>query len=80
MENKKRYWLRGLITGLIIYLLAVLIVYLTNIESAFGPVWQTEMMAVYVLPIIPFISLFVGWLYGKIKNRNRLSSMLICNA
>lgn len=69
--KKKRYWLRGLIMSTLIYLLLVLFVYSTDGPEL--PGIATVIVATITSPIIP-IGLFLGWLYGKIKNRKQITS------
>jgi hypothetical protein len=68
----KKYWLRGLLTGLVIYVLAVLIAYVTDNGPEFRGL-ATLIIAVYSLPVIP-IGLLVGWIYGKSKKKSNLVS------
>ncbi|KKQ19038.1 MAG: hypothetical protein US45_C0061G0006 [Candidatus Nomurabacteria bacterium GW2011_GWA1_37_20] len=64
---QKKYWLRGLITGIIIYALVVLVVFVTDKGEMAGIV--TAAIVAYFSPVI-LVCLLIGWLYGKIKNRN----------
>jgi hypothetical protein len=63
---QKRYWLRGLITGIVTHGLFVLAVYVLG--SGDWKSYITLLLAVYCSPIILF-GLFLGWLYGKTKTR-----------
>ena len=65
---KKRSWLRGLLSGIVIYVLGVLIVGIGWRTPDFGSLLGA-IFAVYFWPVI-VVSLFIGWLYGKSKNKS----------
>lgn len=57
----KKYWLRGLVTGIISYALFLLVFVGYAKEAA---VYVLPTVALYISPTIP-LGLFVGWMYGK---------------
>ena len=67
--KQKRYWLRGLYFGITIYAIALAIVGVDSSGNDSGNTWLV-FAGMYFLPII-FVGLLIGWLYGKIKNRNK---------
>ena len=67
--KQKRYWLRGLYFGITIYAIELAIVGVDSSGNDSGNTWLV-FAGMYFLPII-FVGLLIGWLYGKIKNRNK---------
>lgn len=68
METK-RYWLRGLVTGIILYILFLALIYAIWFVFTGGLALGAlangiSVIAIYISPIIP-LSLFLGWVYGK---------------
>ena len=68
----KKYWLKGLITGIIIYALCVLGAYFFIVYSAPKGNYFGEALALivgfviyYLSPAIP-LGLLIGWMYGKV--------------
>ena len=94
MQNNKRYWLRGLLIGVIMSILILLIIILSPVyciglsadgTSCISPkgfeaivfnvktIGDYLIMAVFYFVIIPIATFtFFGYLYGKIKNRNKV--------
>ncbi len=68
MKNTKRYWLRGLVWGILIYILGIAIVYVTDKGEMAG--FATMIVVIYFSPII-ILFWSIGYLRGKIKNRNK---------
>ncbi len=71
MQKRKRYWLRGLVTGIIVYVLGVLIVAI----GWHSPDWGYLLgliFAVYFWPVI-IIGLLVGLIIGRIKKRESIN-------
>jgi hypothetical protein len=66
--RQKKYWLRGGVIGIIIYILAVLIVFTTTMDKGEYAGFAPFFWSIYFSPII-LLGLLFGWLYGKIKNR-----------
>jgi hypothetical protein len=65
--KQKRYWLRGLVTGIIVYTFGVLVVFETSKPSG-TPLDILIIVGPMVLfaPIILF-GLLIGWMWGRIK-------------
>ena len=63
---QKRYWLRGLVTGIVVDMLVVLIVFVTDRGEMAGIFTAT--VVAYFSPVI-ILGAIIGWIYGKIKNR-----------
>lgn len=59
--KKKHYWLRGLTIGVIVYLLAVLYVYVISLSLEWGGAFTAMIAGMYFSPII-----IVGWLVGLV--------------
>jgi len=68
MNTNKRYWLRGLTAGFIIYVLGILVVYVTSMGDEWGPAFEALLVTTYFSPVI-LLGLLIGWIYGKIKNK-----------
>ena len=79
---QKRYWLRGGIAGLVASIVIYLIVPAACSDFyRIGPIYPTDQPICYalvvngrwfeILIIVLAFGLFVGWLYGKIKNRKQ---------
>jgi len=66
---QKRYWLRGFLSSLIAYAVAIILVYVTSIYDEWGPAFPAMTAGVFLSPVI-VIGLLAGWLYGKIKTRS----------
>lgn len=64
--NQKRYWLRGLTAGVVIYAVGLLTVYLTEGAEFYG--LATMIVAVYFSPVI-VIGLIIGAIYGKTMSK-----------
>lgn len=70
--KQKRYWLRGLLVGIAVYVFLVLYSCLiinvgaTPADTLVGVVLFYT--TIVLIPIMPF-GLLIGWIYGKIKNR-----------
>jgi len=67
MQKPKKYWLRGLMTGITIYVVGVLIVAI----GWYSPDWGYLLgliFAVYFWPVI-IICLLIGLIIGRIKKR-----------
>lgn len=94
MQNTKKYWLRGGIWGIIIWIFLIFIQTFT-FKLNFGIVvaqnwWNYALWSMGIDRIgggsleswvlIPlaylFAGIFLGWLYGKIKNRNKVEAVL----
>ncbi|MFA6256749.1 MAG: hypothetical protein WCT29_00350 [Candidatus Paceibacterota bacterium] len=67
--KQKIYWLRGLIGGVIAYVLFLFILYIClsrlgggDGEYAFGLI--LPIIAPFLLPVIP-LGAFIGWFYGR---------------
>ncbi len=69
--NKKEYWLYGLIVGIIIFGLGFLFYYIKGINREPWGDLSNLVIAVKLSPVI-ILGLLIGWLYGKIKNRNKM--------
>ena len=63
--NPKRYWLRGLVTGVVIYLVGIVFMTLMNVGNAWGGL-GTLLAVVYFWPVI-IIGLLIGWILGRFK-------------
>ncbi len=63
---KKRYWLRGLITGVVIYVFALIVVYILALGDEWGPGFAVMIAGIYFSPII-VLGLLVGWAWGNMK-------------
>ena len=77
---KKRYWLRGGISGLIAVIVVILFIQITARPSGY----EVDFQGIYLVRLIligfgvPLVGGFIvgsaiGWIYGKIKNRNKVS-------
>ncbi|GEM_PF-2509826 len=69
--RQKRYWLRGLLIGIFVFVILCLMALV--FESIFDggtfgdKVYVVQLLVVpFLLPLIP-IGLLVGWIYGKIN-------------
>jgi len=80
---QKRYWLRGGVTGLVLFCLVFVFMSLKNtgkisVSDAFscssghGPCLVIINYGLVFFFIL--VGSFLGWLYGKIKNRNKMVS------
>ena len=68
MKHKK-YWLRGLIIGIIVYILIVAYYFVINLSGELQVPWPffaTKIMLVFISPAI-LLGLLIGWLWGKVK-------------
>ena len=80
MDNKK-YWLRGLVAGVIFYILFLLITYILLFILGHGQATTAlanglSVIAGYISPILP-LGLLIGWIYGKIPKLAILLSVLV---
>lgn len=87
MNTDKKYWLRGLITALLLSLLYTLWAAYTlysntvanSIQVDFSILIRYITSSLYLIPhvILPMIiGSFIGWIYGKIKNRKQVSATI----
>lgn len=86
--DKKRYWLRGLIVGLMsAIIIGVLFLFFPvlcsgecqslygfnafqrNVSQVAGGGAPSQITATYLL-VVTILGAIIGWIYGKIKNRN----------
>ncbi len=90
MKDNKRYWLRGGIIYIILYLISYLgtgvpgigFIMLIPLLILGIPLVPVELLALYIpIPLIInllavvalfFPGMIIGYLYGKIKNRNKI--------
>ena len=75
----KRYWLKGGVVGSIVGILIILLIQLTAHQSGYDIQFQGKYLVSLLTVALggPIIGGFVigsiaGWLYGKIKNRNKV--------
>jgi hypothetical protein len=72
---KKRYWLRGLVIGIVVYVLVVVYYFVINLPGELEQPWPffaTKIALLFLSPAIP-LGLLIGWLYGKIKIKNKIN-------
>jgi len=74
--KQKRYWLRGGVMGLIISVIALIIIEVATKCVGICPRFSAflpEIIFIYGVFIIGgiLLGILIGWLYGKIKNRNK---------
>ena len=68
----KRYWLRGLLIGFVVYFLSIIVMLIIS-AFVYEDGWGLYLLPSAIGRLWPqiFLGLFLGWLYGKIKNRNK---------
>ena len=64
----KKYWLRGLITGAIFWLLMIIFIYWRNVSDGINPEFAIKAVGVVYSPVI-LVGLLIGWFYGKYRNK-----------
>jgi len=98
--KQKRYWLRGGVTGLGIFIVFSILSLL--IDKIFGPgdygitlneilvyfpfgyIYESltnkifPMLLIFVINLLIFsaVGVLIGWLYGKIKDRNKVGNVI----
>ena len=67
--KQKRYWLRGLLTGIVIYVLCILIISIGWYSPSWGFIFAA-IFAVYFWPVI-IVGLLIGWIWGRVKSKDK---------
>lgn len=68
----KRYWLRGLVVGVILYMLLIIgFTFWPGVTSDIGTKGTAQVTAVILIPL-PILGLIIGWIYGKIQSRKQI--------
>ena len=62
----KKYWLRGLLTGVAIYVISVVFTYILALGDEWGPSFAAMIIGIYASPVIIF-GLLIGWIWGRVK-------------
>jgi hypothetical protein len=74
--NQKRYWLRGGLTGFLIPFISIALFTFTDSINTGDSFWSElgyayAFMGTPIITITVSLGIILGWLYGKIKNRNK---------